>query len=105
MSDRPIGAPRLSWVEVCARRLERHLLAEPSPSAGPSEVASAVCGVHAQVMTAAEWSIGLRLVGATRDDVNRALWVEHSLVKTFGPRGTVHLLPARDLPMWTGALS
>ena len=27
------------------------------------------------------------------------------LVKTFGPRGTVHLLPTADLPMWTGALS
>lgn len=28
-----------------------------------------------------------------------------TLVKTFGPRGTVHLLPAADLPLWTGALS
>ncbi|WP_347813012.1 crosslink repair DNA glycosylase YcaQ family protein [Micromonospora sp. KC213] len=27
-----------------------------------------------------------------------------SLVKTFGPRGTVHLLPNRELPLWTGAL-
>jgi hypothetical protein len=27
------------------------------------------------------------------------------LVKTYGPRGTVHLLPARELAMWTGALS
>ena len=27
------------------------------------------------------------------------------LVKTFGPRGTVHLLSTADLPMWTGALS
>ena len=26
-------------------------------------------------------------------------------MKTHGPRGTVHLLPAQDLPMWTGALS
>ena len=26
-------------------------------------------------------------------------------MKAFGPRGTVHLLPARDLPMWVGALS
>jgi hypothetical protein len=37
--------------------------------------------------------------------VQDALWSEHSLVKTFGPRGTVHLLAAQDLPMWTGALS
>jgi hypothetical protein len=56
-------------------------------------------------MTAAEWSIGLRLAGVTQDDVRAAVWAQRSLVKTFGPRGTVHLLPARDLPMWTAALS
>src|SRR5215207_7237154 len=32
-------------------------------------------------------------------------WEDRTLVKTFGPRGTVHLLPTADLPMWTGALS
>jgi hypothetical protein len=37
--------------------------------------------------------------------VQHALWQRRTLVKTFGPRGTVHLLPAADLPMWTGALS
>ncbi len=56
-------------------------------------------------MTAAELSIGLRLAHGTRADVQRAVRVDRSLVKTFGPRGTVYLLPARDLPMWTTALS
>ena len=37
--------------------------------------------------------------------MQRALWQDRSLVKTFGPRGTVHLLATGDLPMWTGALS
>ncbi len=64
-----------------------------------------MCGAHAQILSAAELSIGLRLAGVTRAVVREALWTEHSLVKTFGPRGTVHLLPARDLPMWIGALS
>jgi hypothetical protein len=32
------------------------------------------------------------------------VWESRELVKTFGPRGTVHLLPTRDLPLWTGAL-
>ena len=64
-----------------------------------------MCGAHAQVMSAAELSIGIRMADATRSDIRRSLWVERELVKTFGPRGTVHLLPARDLPMWTGALS
>jgi hypothetical protein len=61
------------------------------------------------MMSAAELSIGLRIEGATREDTRAALWSElwseRSLVKTFGPRGTVHLLPTEDLPLWTGALS
>ena len=64
-----------------------------------------MCGAHAQVLSAAELSIGRRIAGGTRADVQRALWQERTLVKTFGPRGTVHLLPAADLAMWTGALS
>jgi hypothetical protein len=96
---------RLSWSEVCARRLERHALAVPAKDGTLADVARAMCGVHAQVLSAAELSLGLRLAGATRADVRDALWTERSLVKTFGPRGTVHLLPTRDLPMWTGALS
>jgi Winged helix DNA-binding domain len=95
----------LSWAEVCARRLGRHGLAVPFADAGPAEVVRAICGAHAQVMSAAELSLGLRIAGLTRGDVHRALWEEHSLVKTRGPRGTVHLLPARDLAMWAGALA
>ena len=71
----------------------------------PAGVASVLCGAHAQVLSAAELSIGRRIAGATRTDVRRALWQERTLVKTFGPRGTVHLLSAADLPVWTGALS
>lgn len=61
-------------------------------------------GAHAQVLSAAEVSIGLRLDGVTRSGVQEALWSDHSLVKTFGPRGTVHLLPAAELDLWCGAL-
>ena len=60
--------------------------------------------MHAQILQAAELSVGRRN-GTTRSDVQRALWVDRTLVKTFGPRGTVHLLATADLPMWTGALS
>jgi Winged helix DNA-binding domain len=94
----------MTWTDVCARRLGRHFLAEPS-GGDPADVAAAMCGAHAQVITAAELSIGLRLPGGTRADVRDALWVRRSLVKTRGPRGTVHLLPTSDLPMWMGALS
>jgi Winged helix DNA-binding domain len=95
----------LTWSGVTARRLARHALTEPATDLGPAGIAGVMCGAHAQVLTAAELSIGRRIAGATRADVQRALWQERTLVKTFGPRGTIHLLPTADLPMWTGALS
>jgi hypothetical protein len=105
MPNQTPAVPRLSWAEVCARRLERHALSSPRSDAEPADIVGAICGAHAQIMAAAELSIGLRLDGTTRADVRQALWEQHRLVKTFGPRGTVHLLPLHDLPLWTGALS
>jgi hypothetical protein len=95
----------LTWSGVTARRMVRHALAEPAADLGPGAVAGLLCGAHAQVLSAAELSVGRRIAGATRADVQHALWRERTLVKTFGPRGTIHLLPAADLAMWTGALS
>ncbi len=107
---------RWTWPDVLARRLRRHRLVDAarevpdgagatSPSDAVGDVVRSTCGAHAQVMTAAEVSIGLRTSAIDRDDVQRALWVDRSVVKTYGPRGTVHLLPTTDLPMWCAALS
>ena len=85
--------------------MDRSHLTQGAEGSTPAEIAADLCGVHAQIMTAAELSIGRRIVGATRSEVQRALWDERTLVKTFGPRGTVHLVAAADLSMWTGALS
>lgn len=63
-----------------------------------------MCGAHAQVITAAELSVGIRTSGTSLAEVRRALGDDATLVKAFGPRGTVHLLPADDLSLWTGAL-
>jgi hypothetical protein len=100
-----IGFKQITWAEISARRLERHALSAPAQEARPADIVGAMCGAHAQVLSAAELSIGLRSADLTRKDVQKALWTERSLVKTYGPRGTVHLLPTQDLPMWTGALA
>ncbi|MBC6462049.1 winged helix DNA-binding domain-containing protein [Actinomadura sp. HBU206391] len=105
MTSPSTDKPRLSWEQVCARRLDRHALSVPSSEARPADIVATMCGAHAQVLSAAELSIGLRMPDVTRTDVRQALWEERSLVKAYGPRGTVHLLSARDLPMWAGALS
>jgi Winged helix DNA-binding domain len=96
----------VSWPVANVRRLQRHALLPPAPSGTyPAEVAATVCGAHAQVLSAAELSIALRIEGATRTTVRNAMWDDHGLIKTYGPRGTVHLLAADDLPMWMAALS
>jgi hypothetical protein len=93
-----------TWDQVSRRRLRRHGLADGSSFADVADAAAAMCGAHAQVLSAGELSLGLRVDGATQADVQDALWTRRTLVKTFGPRGTVHLLPLAELPTWTGAL-
>ncbi|MFE6166101.1 winged helix DNA-binding domain-containing protein [Streptomyces sp. NPDC056486] len=98
----------VTWSAANARRMERQFLRTPAKpgEAGPGEVVDAMLAAQAQVSSAAELSVGLRMDGATRQDVREALWGEEpSLVKTYGPRGTIHFLPTAELPLWTGALS
>lgn len=94
---------RLSWSSIIARRFARNLLG--APGTDTADVVSAMCGAHAQVMSAASLSVALRLAGGTVEAVRDAVWEKRTLVKTWGPRGTVHLLPARDLGLWAGALA
>ncbi|TXS56694.1 winged helix DNA-binding domain-containing protein [Streptomyces sp. t39] len=106
MTNRDARPPSgtVTWQAAWARRIARQGL--ETPGGTPAGVTGAMLGAHAQVMSAAELSVALRVGGgATRADVRAALWQERTLVKTYGPRGTVHLLPAADLPLWTGALS
>jgi len=124
----------VDWQQVSARRLARAGLADdaapaaargtaaalaaadltaadpapgltPSARLDPAPTVAAMSGAHAQIMSAAEHSVALRIPGATAADVRAALWTDRTLTKTFGPRGTVHLLPTAELSAWLGALS
>jgi uncharacterized protein YukE len=99
-------AQEVSWSAANVRRLQRHALHPPaSSSTDPAGIAAVICGAHAQVLSAAELSLAVRIEGATRATIQQALWDDHRLIKTHGPRGTVHLLATQDLPIWTAALS
>ncbi|WP_407647006.1 hypothetical protein [Actinacidiphila soli] len=69
MTNRSAAVPRLSWADVCGRRLDRHGLFAPVRDGRPADAVAAMCGAHAQVLSAAEVSIGLRVAGATRTTV------------------------------------
>jgi hypothetical protein len=98
-------AARLSWAQVMAWRAARHHLDERVPAKAALEVAGRLAGLHAQVLSSAELTLWARVEGLEPDAVRRALWEDRSLVKTWAMRGTLHLLPAAEFPMWQAALS
>ena len=100
LSPSPVSAG-----QVRAFRLVRQHLADPLPADRLADVVAAVGGVQAQVMSAAELALAARSEGLSPGHVQDALWERRELVKTWCMRGTLHLLPARDLGTWAAALS
>ena len=86
-----------------AFRLARHHLLRRAPRGALLEVASAIGGAQAQVMSAAELQLATRS-RAKVEDVRAALWTDRTLVKTWLIRGTLHLIPAADLPIYSAAM-
>jgi len=95
----------LRWENVLAWRLARHGLVERADAAAWPGIASRICGLHAQVMSCAELTLWARVAHLPRDAVQAALWERRTLVKTWAMRGTLHLLPTEELPMYVAALS
>jgi hypothetical protein len=95
---------KLTWPQAAAWRVRRHHLAERARPGSMLRVASRLCGLHAQVLSCAELTVWARVEGLERQAVQRALWQDRTLVKTWAMRGTLHLLPAGELPLWHAAL-
>jgi winged helix DNA-binding protein len=87
---------------VHAFRLERHHLNRRSPRRDLARVVRDIGGAQAQLMSAAELQIAVR-VNCTIADVRKALWTDRTLVKTWLMRGTLHLASSEDLPLLTAA--
>jgi uncharacterized protein YcaQ len=95
---------KLTWPQAAAWRIRRHHLDQRARAGSVLKVASRLCGLHAQVMSCAELTVWARVEGFDRRAVQRALWEDRTLVKTWAMRGTLHLLPANELPLWHAAL-
>src|SRR3954466_7402766 len=95
----------LSWRAVLAGRLTRQHLTTRASAGQAHEVVSRLCGLHAQVMSSAALTLAASVDGLSPDAVATALWSDRSLIKTWAVRGTLHLLPADELPTWIAALS
>jgi hypothetical protein len=92
-----------TWDEVRARRLARSFLTVRASPDRLLEVVHDLGGVHAQVQASAELQLAVRVDGITQQDVRDALWERREFVKAWTLRGTLHLHPADDLPLWLAA--
>ena len=98
-------AAKLGWDQVAAWRTARHHLDERAPAKSMLEVVADIAGLHAQVMSSAELTLAARVEGLDPGAVRRALWEDRSLVKAWAMRGTLHLLPSAEFPLWQAARS
>jgi uncharacterized protein YcaQ len=96
---------KLTWRQAAAWRIRRQHLDQRAPAGSMLAVASRLCGLHAQVMSSAELTLWARVEDLDHGAVQRALWEERTLVKTWAMRGTLHLLPAAELPAWHALFS
>lgn len=67
-----------------------------SDLATPASVVRWMTAMQAQDFVGALWSIGLRLPGSTVADVDAAI-LDHSIVRSWPLRGTLHFVAAEDL--------
>src|SRR5918992_744689 len=95
---------RLTWMGVLAWRLGRQRLERRAPREEALGVVREICSLHAQVMSSAELTLWARVEDLESGAVQEALWERRTLAKTWAMRGTLHLLPADELPLWVGAL-
>jgi len=75
----------------------QRLLLPPDPAAGAAQVVQELCGVQAQELPAAILAVRPRSRGLLAADVEHARVQERSVVRTWGQRGTLHLLATADL--------
>jgi len=94
---------RVTTDQALAFRLSRQRLAGSSTEA-VDVVAGAAGGIQAQVAAASRLALGVRIADLAPGDVDTALEDSRTIVKAWSMRGAAHLLPARDLPNYLGAL-
>ncbi len=100
--------PSIKASQLAAFRLERHhlnKLHKGKPTSGAlAKVAGDVCGIQAQVLSAAELALSARVRGITRADVQAALSKDRTLVRTSCMRQTLHLLPSSEFGLFVMAV-
>src|SRR3954470_7719891 len=92
-------------VERRHRLARRHALAPGHRAADPEAATAAMTVLHATEAPSVYLSLWARVEGLTVADVDRALYVDRSLVKQLAMRRTLFVLPRDLLPAAWGSAS
>jgi uncharacterized protein YcaQ len=89
----------LSNDQVRFLRLRAQRLTPQSPGevTGVTQVVKEVCGIQAQDASAATLAVRARSVGVVVADIERERVQDRTIIRTWGPRGTLHLLASDDI--------
>ena len=77
------------------------LLLVGSESRTPLDVVSWFGAMQSQDLASGQWSIGLRIPGATEADIDQAISAG-DILRTWPMRGTIHFVPPRDAKWMVG---
>jgi uncharacterized protein YcaQ len=98
------NAQRLSPEVVNRLYLAKHHLIRKAPRKDVAQVVDDVCGLHAQAATTPFLSLWSRVEDFDDSLLDAALYKKKLLVKTWVMRGTLHVIPSCDLPVYNRAL-
>ena len=85
---------QLRFLRLGAQRLTSQ---HPGETIGVVQVVKEVCGIQAQDASAATLAVRSRSVGLVVTDVEQAREHDHTIIRIWGPRGTLHLLASDDI--------
>jgi hypothetical protein len=89
-----LSEDQLRFLHLHAQSLVPHQVAEKSNVA---RVVKDVCGIQAQEASSAALAIRVRSTRLNAADVEQARVVDRTIIRTWGPRGTLHLLASEDI--------
>ncbi|HVI09219.1 MAG TPA: winged helix DNA-binding domain-containing protein, partial [Candidatus Binatia bacterium] len=89
--------------QVARFRLRRHHLVDGEPG-DLVAICRDVCGVQAQVVSAAYLQLWARNHALGRGEIEAALWRDRTLIKTSLMRQTLHFIPSDEFAVYISAL-
>lgn len=81
-----------------------HFLLHKAETRRLVDVVGTLCGLHSQLSLTPCYSLWNRVKDFKPEMLDDALYREKSMVKTWFMRGTLHVIPSKDLPIYHNAL-